>query len=87
MPKQGWPTVPSPAGSPERAARADMSARRRLVISPRSASLLKAEARKKAQKLAPSALNQFVAPVPVAQQSQFEPRAGPSPNGLLSFSL
>ena len=41
-PTQGWPSVPSPKGSPERVQRADMTARRRLVLSPRSAAELRA---------------------------------------------
>ena len=64
-PKPGWPSVPSPKGSPDKGGRspvdagmrADLAARRRVVVSPRSAALRKQasgldeEFTKKAKKL------------------------------------
>ena len=80
-PAQGWPSVPSPKGSPERAQRTDMTARRRLVISPRSAAELKATAARRSAKFRPtgplpSAFAPVVAP---AQQEQDQVAPGPSP--------
>ena len=89
-PKQGWPSVPSPKGSPDKGGRspvdagvrADLAARRRVVVSPRSAALLKQAANKKRNKFVPGPLpNQLAPAFKVSNQCLSEPAPGPSPNG------
>ena len=89
-PKQGWPLVPSPKGSADKAGRspvdaqvrADLAARRRVIISPRSAALLKQAAQKKGNKFAPGPLpNQLAPAFKTKDQCLSEPAPGPSPNG------
>ena len=62
--------------------RADLAARRRVIISPRSAALLKQAAQKKGNKFAPGPLpNQLAPAFKTKDQCLSEPPPGPSPNG------
>ena len=83
-PAQGWPGVPSPKGPPDGIARADLAARRRVLLSPRTAAVVRARGQRQANKPQPiGPLPNQSAPRPLrpADQSLAQPRPGPSPNG------
>ena len=85
-PRQGWPDVPSPHVSPtQRAetARRDLLARRRVVVSPRSAALVQHAGARQGGKFKPiGPLQSGYAPqLKPADQSQRMPAPGPSPKG------
>ena len=80
-PIQGWPTVPSPKDAAARDLHGHLQRQVRVAISPRSAALVRAEAKKKGNKFVPTGglVNPLLPIVPPFPSAPPAPRAfGPA---------